>query len=160
MKTFNKFISLAFGLILVSGIATAQVKYRSSEGKISAKFPCDYEIENTGDSKTVKVKANCNNNLYYDSFIEHDENVEDIDGILQISIDAFSEKLEGSIKKQSDFTMKKHAGLQAEIDFAENTVLYRVLMSGKMQYQMISLGSSGNFDRAVAEDFFKSIKIK
>ena len=151
-------LTLLFGFIFAMNLAFAQTKFSSSEGKMSIKFPCDYEVENSEDSDATKVKAVCEDQLYYISYVKHESNVEDMEGMLQVSVDAFVETIEGTTKKQEEIKIKGHEALEAEIEFQGNTILYRVTMIGDMQYQLIGLGATDSFNRKATEKFLKSFK--
>ncbi len=169
IKSSNHFTILGLPLILILFITTNTysqskdwVKYSSDEGNVKISFPCQYEVAEMEKDygKTFTVKGTSGDDFYYLAFTLHDEDMSDAENLALISLESFSNELNGEIVQQEKFTEKKQTGVKAKILLEDGSkdIYYRAIISGQVQYQLIVIDAS----KSIEEDrkkFFDSFKI-
>lgn len=165
----KKAITGGFLLLLLIGftsIASApKPKYSSTEGKMSVTFPAGSTFETTEssseDGKTVKTQSAHNDLVYFVSYTKHTSALEGVDGLTQISVDAFTQALGAEVTEQTDWKVGKNKGIRvlysAEAAGIEGE--YRALIVGQFQYQITVVGSPDSWNQKAADSFFKSFKV-
>ncbi len=138
-------------------------KYTSADGRLSMMFPGEYAEDGSEDNSPVTYKIQCTNNevLYYVGYTHHDVPLEDYESLAEVSLTSFATQLNGKVLAKEDFSYKKFIGKKATIQMEDgNWCSYRVLLEGQYQYQLIVIGQKENLDKAIADKFFDSMKIK
>ena len=92
----------------------------------------------------------------------HDDlaGVEPMD-LAKVSLEAFTESINGDISSQSDWKVKKSTGLQAIMEISEHgaKVDYRVVIIGNNQYQLVTIEmESDPLGQDIKDTFFDSFK--
>ncbi|MCB9233762.1 MAG: hypothetical protein H6581_19050 [Bacteroidia bacterium] len=172
-----KKISILFTLVLLisaalTGFTTIEnvtseeggkwYNFTSSTGKFSIQFPAKPEISDTktDEAHTYKANATVGESSYFVGFTVHTTPMVNPDDLAQVSLDAFNETLGGTIESSSEWKYKGETGRQAMIKMEAQgaQVDYKVIIIGQIQYQLIVISTSGDYDAKSAKKFFKSFK--
>jgi hypothetical protein len=155
---------IAFVFVLTSFAPAAKIKYTSAEGKLSMKFPVAFKsvTKEAEDHKSVETQASFEDQLYFVSYTIHKVKMENHESLAATSLESFNEAMSGTITKQATWAIKKHKGLQADIEIPGNNmrVEYRVLLIGQIQYQIVVISEVAKWNQLRADEFIKSFKVK
>ncbi len=139
-------------------------KYSSEEGKMSIVFPNEFEIEESDleNVKVVKITATHDELFLFASYSLHKTEITNHESLAELSVQSFAESITGTINGQSEWKVKKHNGLKAMMELAENEsrVQYNVILVGDIQYQLVVVAPQDSWDQEAADTFFKSFKLK
>lgn len=163
----NKISISALALILAfvasSFVASDQYKYKSSAGKMSITFPASFQEEESElESGTImKISASVGNVIYYASYTQHEVDLVDKEELAQVSLTAFVENTGGNIITQKEWVVKKNKGLEATIEIEEsNTLLvYKVVLVGRIQYQLVVGSPKDEWNQNEADRFFRTFTL-
>lgn len=141
-------------------------KFQSSAYHVAANFPVKYEEEITSQETDngrvfiLKVSCTLNTDLYMLSVTKHPELLTEPLKLAEMSLHSFVKALNGEIKSQYSFYYDRFEGKEATIFMTEKNTYahYRVLMVGKLQYQVIVVDGNEKLSTNVT-DFFDSFKI-
>lgn len=159
MKTYAYFISLLVFSILLAPVIHGQDihDFKSVEGKCSATFPGEYNIDSneTEYAKVVKVMCNTNTHTFLLSYSLHKNKMDDHENMAEVSYESFIEAVGGQELSKEKWEINGHKGLKAIIEMPANNskVDYRVVLVGDIQYQLASIASDKNYDEAVIAAF-------
>jgi len=165
MKTFKTSLLLVSVFILVTAFAPPKKgqTYQSDEAKFSIIFPGAYESDVvTGENNiTHKITCTVDNQTYFASYTVHQFVIDDQEGLAGVSYDSFLASIGGKEVSKSEWVLKKNKGLKAKIDLTESlsTLEYRVVLVGSIQYQLVVLAATGDYDDKAAQAFFDSFKL-
>lgn len=138
--------------------------YSSTEGRMSIKFPAEYEVDpgTPGKLKTVKISTTIDEQTFFASYSLHETEIMDHEEMAKVSLESFSERVGGEITAESVWKVKKNKGIKATIDMSEkeSRVQYQVILVGNIQYQIVVVASYDAWDQKAVDKFFKSFKIK
>lgn len=160
---FNSFLVL-FVFVLASFAPSTEFTYTSIDGKFSITFPAAHESvsKKTENLTTVKTQATFEDQLYLVSYTIHKVKMMDRESLAASSLESFNEAVGGTITKQAKWAIKKHKGLQADIQIpAKNLIAeYRVILIGQIQYQITVFSESTNWNQLNADKFIESFKVE
>ena len=152
--------------IVASSFAIKQkwYAYENQEAKMSIKFPAQFEETKTEKEKstTYKAQMQVGGMLFLASGSVHQSTLEnDIDGLLETSLNSFKESLKGTIVSTESIELKGAKGTFAVMTLGESEAKleYRVFLKGNKQYQIISAQLETVYDQETADEFYKSFKI-
>lgn len=162
-----KLSAALLSIVLVASSFTIMAKwltYENQEAKISIKFPAEYVESTTEQDKATTYKAQLQNDkmLFLASSSVHENSVEnDIDGLLETSIESFGESLNASLVSVKPIKLKRVRGSLATFNFGAGNakIEYRVFLNGNLQYQVITAQLGTEYDQEIADKFYKSFKI-
>ncbi len=152
-------------LVVATSLApSAKFKYSSSEAKLSVVFPGEFETtEQVKDSyKSVKIQAVVDGVIYFAIYTVHDNEMTDSESLAKVSLDAFTEGIDGQITKESTWKVNKNNGLQVLLKAPSNDLVgeYRVVIIDQIQYQVTVVSPEKSWDAKRAKKFFKSFKVR
>ncbi|MBK8555442.1 MAG: hypothetical protein IPL65_06560 [Lewinellaceae bacterium] len=155
---------IAFVFVLTSFAPPAKFKYTSTEGNFSITFPADYETANkdTEDFTSVETQSSFEDQLYFVSCSTHKMEISEHESLAATSLESFNEAMGGRITQQSTWSIKKHKGLQADIEIPSDNIRakYRVVLIGQFQYQVVVMSESSKWNQVNADKFINSFKLK
>jgi hypothetical protein len=165
MKRILLASSLIVLLIGMASVAPAtKMKYTSSEAKLSVTFPAEYSVDESNEDnyRTVKVQSESGGTVFFVNYTVHSESLTDFDELEDVSIQAFSEGLNGSVTSNSDWKVGKNTGKKVMIDVADSGLKgdYRVMFVGQIQYQITAVGPKDAWNEKMVNSFMKSFKLK
>lgn len=128
------------------------------------KFPSTPTTETSSEDGATNSRSMCTyegSSIMY-NVTKHDDlaGVEPMD-LANVSLEAFTESINGEISSQSDWKVKKSTGLQAIMEISElgATVDYRVVIVGNNQYQLVTIEmESDPLGQDIKDTFFDSFK--
>lgn len=163
MRVFAALLTLT---IVASSFALKQkwYTYENNEAKMSIKFPAQFEesVKEKEKSTTYKAQMQGGGMLFLASGSVHKSTLEnDIDGLLETSLNSFTKSLDGAIVSTERIELKGVQGSFSILTMGDgsNKIEYRVFLKGNKQYQIISAQLESEFDQEVADEFYKSFKI-
>lgn len=154
-------LMISFVLLTTAFAPKAEAqKLSSTEGKMSIKFPADYQASEEGPTK--KFTATVGDQTFFAAYTVHEVELEDQMGLAEVSLDEFNKILEGNILEKSNWKLKKNTGLKANIHLEkqDGKILYHVILIGNIQYQVVVISPTESFDQKSADKFVKSFKVK
>jgi hypothetical protein len=166
MKAFSVPILCIVLFILTIPMAYAQKNYPydSNEGKFSIEFPGEFTVDREDKDKVSTIKINCDyeGQTYFASYSLHKIEMVDHEEMAEVSFDSFHAAVGGEVLMKDEWKVDGNTGLMAEIDLAENsvTITYRVILVGNIQYQLIVMAEYSDYDKKLANKFFKSFELK
>lgn len=165
MTKLKTSLLLLSALILLAAFAPAKkFLYDSSEGRFSVVFPAEYATERDEgeDVATIKTSCNLDGQTYFASYSLHQLEMTDPMEMAEVSYDSFIKAVGGVLQSKSDWKVKEHTGLIAVMNLSDESVLleYRVILVGNIQYQLVVLAATGDYDAKAAGNFFDSFKLK
>ncbi len=154
-------------LVLILSIsylhAQKSFNYSSDEGKFSIKFPGEYTetVVEKETAKTVKNQCEKDGINYLASYTLHYLEITDHLDMAEVSLESFTEAVQGIIITRTEWKVKKHEGLRALIDLPDNgkKLEYRVILVGNIQYQLIAFAANDIFNEDDINSYFKSFKL-
>jgi len=142
--------------------ASSSSKCTLNDGKISIKFPGDYEVS-TNENEDVTTKKAMHKTedgiVYYLSWSLHKNSLDDVETLCETSLNSFAERIDGELESSSIIKYKKHKGKGAIIDYMEGQINYKVLIMGQNQIQIVVASGSKDVSEEAAK-FYKSFKYK
>jgi hypothetical protein len=157
---------LSILLISIAMMQPAEVigqTYKSEEGKFKVKFPGSIDIKEAKSEKSTTKKITCEeaNNAYFVGCTIHKIPMTNQKKMAEVSMDSFTESLDGKVSSKEDWNVKGNIGCQAKVSLEEGNAVvhYRVILVGQIQYQVIVTAKKKDYDAKVADKFFKSFKI-
>lgn len=159
------FLSFLFLVFSINANA-ANFKYKSSEGRMSVKFPSQYTVvtENPDYGKTVKINAEFGAYIFSATYTIHSTSSSgsDPESLANVSLGAFSESLKGNISNKQVWKIKKNNGIRAVIKSDELNISasYACIMIGQIQYQLVVASASDSWVDGKGDAFFESFKAK
>lgn len=142
--------------------ASSKEKCRFNNGKISIVFPGEFEITTANKEYGTTKKAmhkDADGTLYYIAWTRHNESLDDTDALNETSLNSFTETTGSELMSSSSIKYKKHKGLKGIIKFKEGQIVYRVLIIGHNQFQIVVASQSKDVTKE-ATKFYKSFKYK
>lgn len=122
-------------------LPTPKFKFKSSEYKCSIVFPIPFveSMSENEDSKTLKLKAQSSDVTYFFGASRHINPMFDHKEMAAISLQAFTEALNGTEQSREIFKKGAHEGFDAVVYLTESNtwVFYRVILVGQFQYQVV-----------------------
>lgn len=148
--------------IVVDGPNWEKFKCEVTGAKV--KFPATPKTETSTEDGTTNSRSMCTyegSSIMY-NVTHHDDlaGVEPMD-LAKVSLEAFTESINGEISSQSDWKVKKSTGLQAIMEISEHgaKVDYRVVIIGNNQYQLVTIEmESDPLGQDIKDTFFDSFK--
>ena len=139
-------------------------KFTSEEGKFSIVFPSSFQSETItqeNNTKTVKISAEAKNQNYMATYTIHQMEMNNPGSLAQTSLDAFVEAAKGTVQNQSEWKIKNNPGIKSIIllDGQDAKIEYRVIIVGKIQYQVIIVSPNKLWDQKAADVFYKSFSL-
>jgi hypothetical protein len=139
--------------------------YSSKDGKFRVTFPGAYE-ETVGegeDQKTVKINFVQGEHILFASYTLHETEITDHQDMAEVSLDSFVEAVNGDLISKSEWKVKGNSGLQSVMTIeSEEKIIkidYRVVLVGQLQYQLVSIAPTDDYDTKMSDKFFKSFQI-
>ncbi len=166
----NKIITISYIIFFISFSTNLFSQnpntYLNYKGNCKITFPNTYtkkESVTKGGLVVTKVQTQKDGNAYMFSFNVHNENITKIgtDKILDVSINAFNNRLKGRIMKTETFYYnngdKKYKGKEIKTYIAKSNyyVFYRAMIINRIQYQIIIITKDEN-KNSVGNSFFNS----
>lgn len=163
MRKIAAFLTITL-LISSFGLKEKGYAYESNEAKMSIKFPAEFEVSTIEKEKATTYKAQVQDGgmLFMASSSVHKSTLEnDIDGLLETSLNSFRESLNGTIVSSESIELKGTKGTYAVLTLGQNNskLEYRVFLKDNMQYQIITAQLDAEYDQESADAFYKSFKI-
>ncbi|MCB0738136.1 MAG: hypothetical protein KDC92_11535 [Bacteroidetes bacterium] len=142
---------------------TKWFKFKSEMSGSKLKFPGTFETEVTNKESGNTYKTNCivGSVVYFMGETKHETEMTNHEEMAKVSLDAFAEKLNGTINSESDWIIKKSKGRKAKISIDESdaTVFYQVILIGQWQYQLVIVAPNDQMpDEKSRNQFFNSFK--
>lgn len=159
-------VAIFIGITAIS-FSQKMEKYTSVEGKFTAVLPIDEgkieEVEElVDDYKIVKLQTINNGTVFFISYTIHEIELVDSEELELVSVDSFMEGIGGEIIESKNWIVSKQSGIKTSFKSIENGIVgeYSVIIIGQIQYQLAVVGAAENWDQKVADNVFKSFKIK
>ncbi|MBK8611038.1 MAG: hypothetical protein IPL84_14130 [Chitinophagaceae bacterium] len=177
MKPVLPFLKRSFLLLLILApqllaakplpVFTGDIfKFKSAEYKLEINFPAAFEdtvttSEDNGSTLyTLKASCSVDKVLYMVTVTKHVVLLSNSLELADVSLNSFAETLKAEIRSEADFLYGDLKGREALMYLPEQQVYahYRVLLTDKLQYQIIVLDNAETLSETGA-DFFGSVKI-
>lgn len=137
-------------------------KYRNDEGKVSIKFPAEFDVtvEESETATTYQIISELGKDVFMLSFTFHETEMDDPYNLAQVSLESFNEAVGGELVKETDYKYEDYKGREAIVDLSDAgaTVYYRVVIIGQIQYQLAVVDHSGNI-LDEKDKFFNSFSV-
>lgn len=139
--------------------------YSSIEGKFKVTFPDTYEevVSESEDQKTVKINCVQGEHIMFASYTLHETAITDHQDMAEVSMESFVEAVGGKLLSRSEWKVKGNSGLQSVMNIESDEKIikidYRVVLVGQLQYQLVFISPSDDYDIKMAAKFFKSFQI-
>lgn len=167
MRAKFNFRYLLLVLIVCGSLSSALAGgslYRSDDGRMSIKFPTqwDEEVSKGEQVNTYKITAKSNGQTFLVNRTVHKVDLEAGIDFAKISLDAFVDVLEGKIVSQDPISKGRHSGYDAQIEIPNTTavVQYQVFVVQQVQYQVVFISENPDYDSKIVSRYFKSFKLK
>ncbi|MCB0478007.1 MAG: hypothetical protein KDC84_07580 [Crocinitomicaceae bacterium] len=167
----KKHLSILFVLTLVlfplTSTAQKWVKYECRDAKFAAQFPMTPEekVEDSEQGKSYTATVTQGNTVYMASALIHTTNLQvaglDQQTLASTSLDAFEKALGATKVTKKNYYSRNDVGLDAEIivpGFA-NPILYRVIVIGQIQYQVVVMQKEGKAKKGTMYKFINAFKV-
>ena len=170
MKQLSIFLSVfalsALFLIGPAGEAQAQkadwLLYSSKRGGFKIKMPGTPELKNEEKKWGMSYKAQYHDgtHLYYVSYGKHNQAMPNPENLAEVSINAFTEKLNGTLLDNDKWKVGKYVGSSGYVDVPSKGLgmYYHVVFKGRTQYQVVMASQEGEPDKKMYKKFIKSFK--
>ena len=164
IRLFTLLFALMLGFVATPVSAQKWVKYKEKSCKCKIKFPVQPEEDVTEkeDATTYKISAQVNDQTFFFGYTVHGVTMVDHENMAKISLDAFNEQLGGEVRGERAWEISGATGRQATLDLKEQgaVCMYKVVLIGQMQYQVVVIAPLSTLDKDAADDFFASFKPK
>lgn len=156
-----KLVVFSIGLIF-SALLQEPVKYINEEAGFTIDFPSPPQETETmkEGNPSYKIKASSGNANFAVYAKVNMGNIDHILGGTEQSLQAFCEAYSGVTESRSNFTMSGKTGIEAKISAQDSAkVNYRVIIIGKVHFQLMIISRNVFAPDSVVNRFFDSFKI-
>ena len=157
-------------ILLIILFATASVSFAqdwsyvtNNEGKFKAIFPTKPEINREETEKGIsnKLTSSYNYQTCMVTYKVHTTKMVGHEELADVSLNAFNDKLGGTILSEKKWKVGGNTGKQATISIEDKgaTVHYKVVLVDQIQYQLVYFAPDENVDKKISKKFFSGFKL-
>ena len=162
-RLFTLALVLIVGTLTTPLAAQKWVKFADEDCNCKIKFPNEPEktVTEKNEATTYKVVSQVGDQTFFFGYTLHEVNLAGTPNLDQVSLDSFNEELGGKMTNQKNWVIKKkYTGKQATLSLQKQSAvcLYKVIIIGQMQYQLVVISPQSSLDADAAETFFASFK--